>query len=236
MALIVHHVRHQEWLTNTYLIENTDTRTTLAIDAGEPPERFDSILKKNPLQGIFLTHHHEDHIFSIKEWAPLAPLYGTVESLHGFRGTPLEKKSDIALEGFTVSAIPTPGHVAKHLAFFVAPNLLFTGDLLFKGSVGGTSFGSCRALKSSIENLIDTLSPETKVYPGHGDDTTLGQESEKNPFLLAWRRAAPILHRPCVVQRQSGEILAEGRDYDGDMKYWVIAEGVEHIVCDVAVV
>ena len=91
--------------------------------------------------------------------------------------------------GIAVTVIATPGHSRGSLTFFAA-GAMFTGDLLFHGSIGRTDLpgGSFDELAASVKSLILQYPPDTKVYPGHGNTTTLGQEREKNPFLtdLGW--------------------------------------------------
>ena len=81
-----------------------------------------------------------------------------------------------------------PGHSPAHLAYH-ADGCLFSGDVLFAGSVGRTDFpgSDWDTLLGSLRVLVDTLPPETVVYPGHGPTTTLGAELERNPFLAELR-------------------------------------------------
>jgi glyoxylase-like metal-dependent hydrolase (beta-lactamase superfamily II) len=97
----------------------------------------------------------------------------------------------LELAGIVWETLRVPGHTSGHLAYH-AEGLLFSGDLLFAGSVGrtdrpGDDWGS---LLASIRMLVERLPPETVVYPGHGSATTLGAELAANPFL-AELRAAP---------------------------------------------
>ena len=81
-----------------------------------------------------------------------------------------------------------PGHSPGHVAYY-ADGALFSGDVLFAGSVGRTDlpFGDWDTLLDSIRRLADAYPPETTVYPGHGPPTTLGQELARNPFLAELR-------------------------------------------------
>ena len=85
-----------------------------------------------------------------------------------------------------------PGPHGGHLAF-AAEGCVFSGDVLFAGSVGRTDRegGDWDTLLESIRRLVDRLAPETVVYPGHGPATTLGQELATNPFLAELRAASP---------------------------------------------
>ncbi|MDQ3867048.1 MAG: MBL fold metallo-hydrolase [Actinomycetota bacterium] len=90
----------------------------------------------------------------------------------------------LALAGITFEALRIPGHAAAHLAY-AAEGCLFSGDLLFAGSVGRTDRpgGDFQTLLASVSMLAERFPPETLVYPGHGPPTTLGHELATNPFL-----------------------------------------------------
>jgi glyoxylase-like metal-dependent hydrolase (beta-lactamase superfamily II) len=96
----------------------------------------------------------------------------------------------LELAGLTFETVPVPGHSPGHLAFH-ADGALFSGDVLFAGSVGRTDlpFASWDALVESIRLLVDRFPPETVVYSGHGPPTTLGAELARNPFLGEVRAA-----------------------------------------------
>ena len=91
--------------------------------------------------------------------------------------------------GLEFEAIFTPGHAAGHLAFLVNGSDVFTADVLFKGTVGGTMAPGASGfadLKASVMRLME-LPPQTTVHPGHREPTTIGAEWEGNPFVRIWR-------------------------------------------------
>jgi hydroxyacylglutathione hydrolase len=98
----------------------------------------------------------------------------------------------LELAGIGFETLRVPGHLPGHLAF-AADGALFSGDVLFAGSVGRTDRhdGSWEALLDSIRLLTNRFPPETVVYSGHGPPTTLGRELETNPFLGELRAPAP---------------------------------------------
>jgi glyoxylase-like metal-dependent hydrolase (beta-lactamase superfamily II) len=104
---------------------------------------------------------------------------------------PLRGDEALDLAGIRFETLRVPGHTAGHVAF-AAEGCLFSGDVLFAGSVGRTDRpgGSWDALLDSIRALVDRLPPQTVVYPGHGPATTLGRELETNPFLADLRSQA----------------------------------------------
>jgi hydroxyacylglutathione hydrolase len=94
----------------------------------------------------------------------------------------------VSVAGMAFEVLAVPGHSPAHLAYH-ADGCLFSGDVLFAGSVGRTDFpgSDWDTLVSSIRMLVDTLPADTVVYPGHGPITTLGDELARNPFLSELR-------------------------------------------------
>ena len=103
----------------------------------------------------------------------------------------LEGGERLQLAGFDIDVIFTPGHSPGHVTFSIPDErVAFSGDVLFQGSVGRTDLpgGDWPTLLSSIGTLVETLSPETMIYPGHMGVTTLGAERDSNPFLTELAR------------------------------------------------
>jgi hydroxyacylglutathione hydrolase len=152
---------------------------------------------------ILVTHGHWDHLLGVADLAE-----GTGAPVHMPAGertllenperftpsgvvlrpyTPdvlLEGGETLELAGISFDVVSVPGHSPTHLAYH-SNGHLFSGDVLFHGSVGRTDLPGAdwETLLASIRNLVDTLPPETVVYPGHGPITTLGDELARNPFL-----------------------------------------------------
>lgn len=155
--------------------------------------------------GILLTHGHFDHIWGTKELRELtgAKLYAleaerellqsakmNVSSQVGRTYTVdadvyLKDGEELTLAGMTFQVIATPGHTGGGCCYyFKEAGFLVSGDTLFRDSVGRTDFptGSMGTLVRSIKDKLFVLPDETKVYPGHGDSTTIGHEKKYNPF------------------------------------------------------
>jgi hydroxyacylglutathione hydrolase len=152
---------------------------------------------------ILVTHGHWDHLLGV---ADLAEGTGALVHMPAGERTLLENPErftpsgvvlrpytpDVLLEGgesLELAGVPfdvvsVPGHSPAHLAYH-SDGHLFSGDVLFQGSVGRTDLPGAdwETLLASIRTLVDTLPPETVVYPGHGPITTLGDELAQNPFL-----------------------------------------------------
>jgi hydroxyacylglutathione hydrolase len=156
---------------------------------------------------ILITHGHWDHLGGVAELAEGtgAPVYmgagerAMLENLadlvpDGFSArsytpdTLLEGDETLELAGITFETLRVPGHSPAHLAFH-ADGCLFSGDVLFAGSVGRTDLPGAdhSVLVESLRMLTDRFPPETIVYSGHGPPTTLGAELSRNPFLAPLR-------------------------------------------------
>ena len=193
-----------------------DTLEAVVIDAGNMNERENEVLAKfiadNGLKPKYAlnTHGHFDHLLGVdflreKYGAQLAMsskdeflLKGASVSaeLFGVKADALPEAIDVDLEGkesikfgnTELKIIPTPGHTPGHVAFFEpASKVLFTGDTLFRESIGRTDLPGgdySWIMRSIIENILP-LGDDVKIYPGHGETSDIGHESMYNPFVVA---------------------------------------------------
>jgi len=196
--------------TNCYVVRADAAPATCAVvdPGGEAPELVLELERLGTsCAAILITHGHFDHLGGVADLAEStgAPVYmpeGERERLErysefapaGVLGRPytpdhlLEGGETIDVAGLSFECISIPGHSPAHIAFFVDGHL-FSGDLLFAGSVGRVDLpgGDWDTLLESVRTLADRYPPETIVYPGHGPQTTLGAELERNPFLAELR-------------------------------------------------
>lgn len=230
-----------EWLTNSYLVYDRAGGTGLLIDANG---RTGSLLEQARSEGVtvehlLLTHEHWDH--AVDAWA-LAEGEGLTVHAHpgaaaalDFETTPIGDGDELGIGEMTVRAIHTPGHSDSHLAFLIDGTDLFSGDVLFAGTVGGTMLPGetgFAELKGSVMDGFMDLPPETRVHPGHAGPTTIGEEWESNPFVALWRGTADEGTEACEVE-EMGEatLVLWAPDYDGTNKAWVrFPDGSEGIV------
>jgi hydroxyacylglutathione hydrolase len=196
--------------TNCYVVRSdAGAKEAVIVDpSGEATElRLTLARLGTACTAILVTHGHFDHLLGVADLAEGtgAPVYmpegerTLLESPDRF--TPvgvalrpyvpdvlLEGGETLELAGVTFDVLSVPGHSPAHLAYS-SDGHLFSGDVLFQGSVGRTDLPGAdwATLLASIRTLVDTLPPETVVYPGHGPVTTLGEELARNPFLAELR-------------------------------------------------
>jgi len=184
----------------------------LLIDPSFDYEKIIEKLGPNQLQGILLTHAHHDHVALIHMFK--VPIY-----IHEFDASLLfedqyngfsklnprqYKRKDlnlvmiqddtkIPLADKFVQVIHTPGHT-KGSVSFLYENYLFTGDTLFKESVGRHDLysGNLFELKKSVLKIVDSIHPNTTIYPGHDDASTIRNERKMNPFYIKWKKQGKI--------------------------------------------
>ena len=201
------------WLSNAYLLADEEGGAAVFVDSGAPMEPLLEAAERWHVRPrhVLRTHADPDHVAHEAELG--------VEVVTG----PLE------VGGLRIEALPTPGHSEDHLAFVVNGELCFSGDIVFKDAVGGGR--DVPAIQRSVMDVLMKLPPETRVLPGHTDETTIGREWEENPFVRYWRGLDPSVDEPCEVGGHEARIVVDSPDYDGKGKLLVrFADGREAIV------
>ncbi len=195
--------------TNCYIVRPEQAASdAVVVDPGGDAPRLRTELTSMgaACAGILITHSHWDHLGGVADLAEgtgakvympslEAPVLARPKdwypdvSLRPYEADVLlEGAETIELAGITFETIQVPGHSPGHIAYH-ADGALFSGDVLFAGSVGRTDipYGDSEALVESIRSLMERFPPETIVYSGHGPETTLGAELSRNPFLAELR-------------------------------------------------
>ena len=184
-----------EMQANAYIVFEPGRDDAVVIDPGAEPEAIRLALRGRRLAGILLTHGHVDHIGAVAalrgEDAPvfihemdaamltnpnlsLAAMVGGEKS----QGEPdfCLTEGDMDVAGLTFTVLHVPGHTQGSVCFLCG-DVLFSGDTLFQRGIGRTDFpgGDAEAMRESLARLV-ALNGEIRVCPGHGEETTIGQE------------------------------------------------------------
>jgi glyoxylase-like metal-dependent hydrolase (beta-lactamase superfamily II) len=226
--MILDRSMHPDWLSNTYLIGDVEGGEGAFVDAGGPVAPLLELADRHALSitHVLLTHHHGDHVHDLgallDRYPDAAVLAHPDERVPGVNET-IQPGDHVQVGELEVEAIPTPGHTKGMLSFRVG-NAVFTGDTLFKGSVGGVrapGHTTYADLRSSIMDRLMQLPPDTDLLPGHTDATTVGREWEENAFIRVWRGLDPEGTEPCVALGEPATLVLMAPDYDGGTKAWV---------------
>ncbi|HEV7555885.1 MAG TPA: MBL fold metallo-hydrolase [Kofleriaceae bacterium] len=228
---------HDGALSNTYLVGD-EAGGGFFVDAGGPMEPLIKAVERHSIEPthVLLTHHHADHVWDLAaitdRWPDIEVLIDDREleamqdknaDLASKITGSINSAEEITIGNYTVMPLHTPGHTAGMQSLLVEGNV-FTGDTLFRNSVGGvrapgsTSYAD---LKSSVMDTLMTLPPETVIRPGHTDPTTVAEEWENNSFVRVWRGLDDEGDEPCTAMGEPATLVLLGDDYDGGHKAWV---------------
>ena len=226
--MIVERIEHPEWLSNAYLVAEGPGGHGVFIDSNGLTETLEKRAERDDITitHVLCTHGHADHVVAIEEVAARhgVPVLGQSQLADG---------DEVSSGGLRIRALYTPGHCEDHVAFLVDQRQCFTADVLFRGTVGGTSApdGDLDKLKHSILDVLLDLDDETQVLPGHKEETTIGDERRSNAFIRAWLDGEGLVSEPCRVNGEDATLLLWAPDYDGGNKALVrLRSGVETIV------
>ncbi len=198
-----------ELAVNCWFLVNEDRKEALVFDPGDEAERIRSYAEQKgwKIAGILLTHGHADHMGGAEELKRLteAEIYALAEeepllkngktNLSVFimrRVITMEADEyvrdgqELTLSGIRLKVLRTPGHTPGGCCFYCEEaGCVFAGDTLFQGSVGRSDFpgGSMSELVRSVKEKLFPLPDDTKVSPGHGEETTIAFEKQYNPFV-----------------------------------------------------
>jgi hydroxyacylglutathione hydrolase len=239
--MIVERSMNDGWLSNTYVVGDELGGSAALIDAGGPIAPLLDVIHRGQLTltHVLLTHHHHDHVAELNEIRQRFPdvpvLIHELEREQVPQATATMAPGDrIGVGALTVEPIHTPGHTAGMLSLLVDGSDVFTGDTLFKGSVGGVrapGHTTYADLRCSIMDKLLALPPQTRIHPGHTDPTTVGDELEHNRFVRIWRGADAEGSEPCTALGEPATLILLGEDYDGGHKAWVRwSDGSDDIV------
>jgi glyoxylase-like metal-dependent hydrolase (beta-lactamase superfamily II) len=248
--MIVERALNEQYLANSFVVGDEPGGNAVIIDAGGPAAPLVEAIGKASLTVTHLlcTHHHADHVacndfFKSEYGCPIFVPAAEADLFQGPYDQTIVGGDVITSGGLTIQALHTPGHTKGMLAFVVATGEagaalregrgfdevggdsgVFSGDTLFKGTVGGTlapGHATFADLRASIMDTLMGLPHEIAAYPGHTDFTTIGAEWEANPFIRIWRGLdEPDISR-CMAMGRPADLVLRARDYDGGTKCWV---------------
>ena len=206
MAYKVTEITFPGFTANCYLVCDEDTKDAFLIDPGAYGLRQSEYIKSQGvnLRYILLTHGHYDHMLGVKQFkedfgakvvihnedeACLSSPLKSLAITHGLKFPKTEADmlvgdgDTLAFGNSEIEVIHTPGHTKGSVCYKLS-DMLFTGDTLFKGTVGRTDFpgGSYKEILASVQKLA-SLEGDYKVYPGHEGLTTLENERRNNPYM-----------------------------------------------------
>ena len=229
-----------------YLIGDRESGEVLLVDPAYRVADLVAVAEGDGMRvvGALGTHHHADHVggkfmgYAVEGIRELldrlsVPIHVNRAEAEFVRKTTDVAASDlighdggdrISVGGIEIELLHTPGHTAGMLSLLVNRTDVFTGDTLFKNSVGGVrapGHTTYSDLKTSIMDKLLTLPEATRIHPGHTDPTTVADELAHNPFVRIWRGEDPEGQETCTAFGKPATLILLATDYDGGHKAWV---------------
>jgi glyoxylase-like metal-dependent hydrolase (beta-lactamase superfamily II) len=226
----VFRVEDTTWLSNLYLVSDRPGGSAVIIDTGAPVEPVLEEVRRLSVGVPYIlnTHFHGDHVAGNEALARrldarVAAHRIEVPSIPA-ASMPLEDGQVLHAGDLEIRVLHIPGHTAGQAAFLVNGRELFTGDTLFRRSVGGTvgpgASGFEDLRRSLLERLL-ALPDEVIVRPGHTLPSTIGEERRENLFLRVMLGLDPPGTGRCRAFGRPADLIVHARDYDGGTKAWV---------------
>ena len=228
--MVVERALQPQFLSNTYLV-GEEGGAAFFVDAGGPVEPLIEAAERHAMTPthVLLTHHHYDHVSELdtllERWPDMEVLIHPGRARARRRARPARCRAATSFASATsrsrrCTRRATPPGCSRSSS----SGEVFTGDTLFKNSVGGVrapGSTSYEDLRDSIMGVLMELPPETVVRPGHTDPSTIGEEFENNAFVRVWRGLDPEGDEPCTAFGEPATLVLLGDDYDGGHKAWV---------------
>lgn len=230
--MIIERTESPQWTSNAYLVADREGGHAVLIDGNGETAPLIAMAEHLgvTVDAIIVTHWHMDHIAGIDAYVEQL---GTPVHAHAWTKDALAAAlhvdetiadGDVLQFGdLRIEVLDMPGHTAGQVALLVNGTDVFTADVLFKGTVGGsfapgnTGYADQQA---SVMRLMQ-LPPTTIVHPGHTLPTTIGDELEHNPFIRIWRGIDPEGTEQVTVWDRDATLVLWAPDYDGSNKAWV---------------
>ena len=173
--------------TNAYVVACEKTREALLIDPGEVNPSIDTFIEENNLRltAIFITHAHYDHVDGLKHYVKKfrCPVIAAGRAVAKYKAKKIKEGGRVNVGELEGVVLDTSGHTPDAISLHF-PGMVFTGDALFAGSIGGTFSQENKQIETrNIEKKIFSLPEETEIHPGHGPSSTVKIERTYNPFF-----------------------------------------------------
>ena len=206
---------HPGYLSNAYLVADEEGGTAVYVDSGAPLEPLLEAVERWRVTPVARAPHARAR----------RPRRARGRARAAGRHRRLRDRRPAGRGAADARATATTAS-----SFVVNGEACFSGDTLFKDAVGGTR-DDFDEVKHSVMDVLMALPPETRVLPGHTDETTIGREWEENPFVRVWRGVDPEGTEPVRVGGEEATLVVWSPDYDGKGKAWVrFADGRDAIV------
>ena len=208
MSINIHKITAGPFQENGYIVHGDDNLDCFIIDPGDNPAQYIKKIEDNSLNpiGILNTHGHIDHVHAVqplKEYFSIpfyihknekmivdhylkgCIMYGIIPNKKPEVDKWITNEDNLSISDYNIKIIHTPGHTPGGVCYQLNGHI-FTGDTLFKGSIGRTDFpgGDYNTLMDSLKILTAIVPAKTQVHSGHGFSTTIENEILSNPFLI----------------------------------------------------
>ena len=209
MSINIHKITAGPFQENGYIVHSDNNSDCFIIDPGDNPKLYIRTVDDNNLNpiGIINTHGHVDHVHAVQvlkehfsipfylhksdemflgdHYQNTCLMYGIIPGKTPEVDVWLNDETEVLIGKYNIKIIHTPGHTPGGICLQINGDI-FTGDTLFKGSIGRTDLpgGNYNTLMDSLKLLMEMIPDNTKVHSGHGYSTTIENEKLSNPFLL----------------------------------------------------
>lgn len=228
--MIIETAVHPQWISNTYLVAEGEGGAAVFVDSGGPVEALlkQVCARRLRVTHILNTHRHGDHVacndvLKRETGARLCAHRMDAVSIGGV-DEPLDDNQVITTGGLEIRVLHIPGHTSGQAAFVVNGALCFTGDTLFRRSIGSTTAPGHTTfvdLRHSLVERLLGLPDATRILPGHAEETTVGEERAGNPFLRVMLGLDPEGRESARYEGRDVRLIVRARDYDGGTKAWI---------------